>query len=373
MRQLSAIVLLSALLAGCGGSSSEFTAGGAIPIAELPAQLGQALCQAEQACNPFFYRVAFSNADCKAVLTAQLQESAFTQIQVAIDAKQVNYDGLKAHSCIAAVTSGSCGVLDHNLPAVCREALSGTVATGGDCDIDSECAGLARCQVDNGVCPGTCAPLSSAGVACSADGDCALGLTCSVATQHCAPPAAQGEACKGGSAAECAAGLLCIGNDDSQNRAGTCKTAAQALTKQVAEDCDLQAGPWCADGLACVVEKALPLSAKCHAIAAPGGTCGLGLPSECPTGQYCPLDFVDVATGKLSASCSALPGTGEPCGPALAISRCAGNLVCDDTTAPLTPVCVTRHTLGESCSGDALCTSTHCVDKTCVPESVCAK
>ncbi|MET0794355.1 MAG: hypothetical protein ABW061_22725 [Polyangiaceae bacterium] len=373
MRRLSAILLVSALLAACGGSSSEFTAGGSIALDQLPDELARALCQAEQACSPFFYQVAFSNADCAGVLSAQLEQATFAQIRIAIDEKQVNYDGLKARSCVSAVASGGCAVLDNDLPTVCHEALSGTVASGGDCDIDAECSGLARCQISGGTCPGTCAPLASAGVACTRNDDCARGLTCSAVTSRCAAPAAEGEACQGGSAEQCAAGLLCIGNSEEKKLTGTCQSPAKALTKQAGESCSVDAGPWCAPGLACVVESASPVSYQCHTTAAPGGTCGIAIPSECPTGQYCPLALSDLLLGKLTANCVALPGSGEACGPAIAVTRCAGDLVCDDTTAPAQPVCIERRALGQSCSSDALCTSVHCVGNACVPASVCAK
>lgn len=373
MRRLSAIVWVPALLAACSGSNTEFTAGGALPLAELPSELSKALCQAEQTCSPFFYQIGFSNADCKDLLTAQLEQSTFAQIQIAIDAKKTNYDGLKARSCVSAVASGGCSVLDNDLPAVCREALSGTVPTGGECDIDAECSGLARCQIDGSTCPGTCAPLSSAGVACTRNDDCALGLICSSATSHCATPAAEGEQCEGGSAEQCASGLLCIGSSDEKKVAGKCATAAQALTQKEGESCSLDEGPWCVQGLACVVDSVTPATYTCHDIAAAGGTCGIALPSECPTGQYCPLNFGDLVLGKLTANCAPLPIAGEACGPALAISRCAGNLVCNATTDASKPVCVERRELGQSCTSDELCISVHCVAGACVPASVCAK
>jgi hypothetical protein len=372
MRHLSAIVVVSAL-AACGGSSTEFTAGGAIPLDRLPAELSKALCHAEQACSPFFYQVVFGDADCEGVLTAQLEQSTFAQIQIAIDTKKASYDGLKAQSCVSAVASGGCGVLDNDLPSVCRDALSGTLATGGECDIDAECSGLSRCQIDGNTCPGKCAPLSSAGVACTQDDDCALGLICSTATHHCAAPAAEGEPCEGGSAEQCAAGLLCIGSSEDKKVAGRCETPAQALTQREGENCNLDEGPWCAQGLACVIEAVTPVSYKCHAIAAAGGTCGIAVPGECPTGQYCPLDFGELVLGKLTASCAALPVAGEACGPALALSRCAGNLVCDTTTNVAKPTCIERRALGQSCTSDALCVSVHCVAGACVPASVCAK
>jgi hypothetical protein len=376
MRSLSATVLLSLLLAACGGSS-EFTSGGSISIEELPDALGHALCQAEKSCNSFVYSIAFANTDCDALLSKRLEEASLSQVQAAITAKTVHYDGALAQSCVSAVSSGSCAVLDNQLPDVCRQALTGTVAIGGACDIDSECSGSSRCEIDGASCPGTCAPLASAGVACGKDSDCANGLICSSATKHCTTPAAVGEACQGGSAAQCAADLLCIGNDDDKMRAGTCMTAAATLVQQQGESCDLQHGPWCASGLSCVVEsiqlKDQTLISSCHALATSGGECGLGIPSQCPSGQYCPLALSDLLGAHFSASCTALPGEGEPCGPALGLARCAANLVCDTTSKPLAPTCVSPRTLGQSCTANELCYSLHCVDNTCVPESVCAK
>jgi hypothetical protein len=376
MPKLSALVLVAALFTACGGSS-ELSSGGSVSIEELPDALGQALCQAEKACNPFFYSLAFANVDCKSLLSKRLEEASLTQIQAAITANTVKYDAVLAQSCVSAVSSGGCGVLDNHLPEVCRQALSGSVAIGGDCEIDAQCSGSNRCQIDGSSCPGTCAPLASAGIACGKDSDCALGLICSAATAHCTTPAAVGEPCQGGSAAQCAAGLLCIGNDDGQMRAGTCTTSAAALLQKEGESCDLQRGPWCTPGLSCVVEsvrlKDQTLVSSCHAAAAVGGECGLGIPGQCPSGQYCPLALSDLAAGRSTASCSELPSEGADCAPALSFSRCAGNLVCDTTTTVLKPVCVTAHSLGQSCSGNELCNSQHCVDNVCVPESVCAK
>jgi len=376
MHRLSAVVSFCALFTACGGSS-EFTTGGSVAIEELPTELGRALCQAQEDCAPFFYSIAFANLDCTALLSQRLEEASLSQIQAAVAAKTVTYDATLARSCVSAVSTGACGVLDNQLPDACRQALTGTVASGGACDIDAQCAGSSRCQVDGNTCPGTCAPLASAGVACEKDGDCAFGLICSKATTHCTKPAALGESCQGGSATQCAAGLLCIGNDDEQMSAGKCSTTAATLIKKEGERCDLQQGPWCTTGLSCVVEsyslQEQTLSASCHPIAAAGGECGLGIPGDCPAGQYCPLDFADILLGRVTAQCNALPGEGEACAPALALSRCAGALVCDTTTTPLQPVCVSARSLGQACSGDELCHSQHCVNQVCVPESACAK
>jgi len=372
---LSATLFASLLLAACGGST-EPAGSGSLTIEELPDALGQALCQAEQSCNPFYYSIAFANADCNVLLGKRLEEGNLSQVQAAIAAQTVHYDATLAAQCVSAVSSGSCSVLDNQLPEVCRQALAGTVAIGGACDIDSECSGSSRCVIDGSTCPGVCEPLASAGVACGRDSDCARGLICSTATKHCTTPAALGEECLGGSAPQCARDLLCLGNDDAQMRTGTCTSAEATFVKHEGESCDLQHGPWCVSGLSCVVESIKLLDqtlvSSCHALAASGGECGLGVPPQCPSGQYCPLALSDLIGGELTAVCSDLPGEGERCGPALGFSRCAGNLVCD-TSKTLAPACVSPRSLGQSCSSNELCYSQRCVDGVCVPESVCAK
>jgi hypothetical protein len=375
MQKLVAILMVSTSLAACGGSFSSPSSSSPIALADAPGALAQSFCDAEKTCSPFYYNIAYANTDCTASLTKQFQQATFDQIQTAIDAKTVKYDGELARQCATALSAGSCSNLDNNSPDVCQKALAGTIPTGGDCNIDAECSGLSRCDITGAICPGKCAARASAGVACGKDSDCALGLTCSTATAHCAAPAASGEACKGTTAGECAAGLLCVGNDDSSKREGKCMTEAATLTVHKGDSCDLQNGPWCTAGLSCVVDTAslAGLVSTCHDLASVNGDCGLGIPSQCPTGQACPLQLTDLVASTYTAKCAALPVEGEACASALGLTRCAANLICDDVTAPLKPICITPHDLGQSCSGNEVCYSQHCVGNACVPESACAK
>ncbi len=372
MRKFAAMLTVSAIFVACSGSDGG---SGAVPLAQAPAELAKAYCQAERDCSPFYYSIGFANTDCAASLTKQLEQATFGQIQAAIEAKTVTYDAEQGGACARSIASSSCANLDNNTPESCQKAFAGTVASGGHCDIDQECAGLSHCVISGSVCPGVCAARASAGVACRKDGDCGLGLTCSPVTSHCAAPAAAGESCGGGVAGGCAAGLLCIGDDVATTRAGKCKTAAETLTQKAGETCDLQAGPLCEAGLSCIVDSASlngPVS-TCHEAAAPNGECGFGLPGQCPTGQACPITLVQILTGTYTAHCEALPPEGAACGSPLDFARCGAELVCDSTTAPLEPVCITPHGLGQSCSDDSLCYSKHCVGNTCVPETACPK
>jgi hypothetical protein len=177
MRKLVAILMASTLFAACSGSSTSDS--NPIPIDQVPTQLATGVCAAEKACAPFFYSIGFANTDCVTSLAKQFQEASYTDLQNAVTAGTVKYDGNQARNCVNAVSAGSCSVLDNKLPDACQKTFTGTVATGADCDIDEECVGLSRCEVTGGACPGKCAQRASAGIACAADGDCALGLVCS--------------------------------------------------------------------------------------------------------------------------------------------------------------------------------------------------
>ncbi len=373
MRRVVASALISTWFLACSGSSSS--SGDPIPLAQIPTELAKSFCAAEQACNPFLYQFAFTNTDCVALATQEFAQASYNDIQVAVNAGTVKYDGNLARSCANDIANGACAVLDNNTPDSCQKALSGSAATGAACDIDQECAGVARCDTSSGTCPGKCAPRASEGVDCGADGDCVLGAVCSPVTQKCVAPAQIGDDCGGNVAGNCAAGLLCIGDDKDNKKAGKCQTSAATLVGTDGAACDLQAGPWCAAGFSCVVQSyaAGKLTSTCQAIAAAGASCGIGIPADCPQGQYCPLDLIAIAAGKYTANCQALPAEGDACAPEIAFARCGQDLVCDTTTNPLAPVCVTPHDLGQTCSDDSLCYSQHCVGGACVPASACAK
>ncbi len=124
MRKLVAVLMASTTLLSCSGSST--TSSNPIPIAQIPAELGKSFCAAEQACNPFFYGIGFANSDCVATFTKQFQEASYNDIQAAVTAGTVKYDGNLARTCADAISAGSCSVLDNNTPDSCQQALSGS-------------------------------------------------------------------------------------------------------------------------------------------------------------------------------------------------------------------------------------------------------
>jgi hypothetical protein len=67
------------------------------------------------------------------------------QIETKINAGKILFDAQAATQCLAGITVGTCQQFWNegpDFPAVCDQALVGTVANGGTCDIDWECQSL---------------------------------------------------------------------------------------------------------------------------------------------------------------------------------------------------------------------------------------
>lgn len=368
MRNLLAFAVTCALVVpACGGSDTKES----IALADLPAKLAPAFCALYQRCNPELYGIAFAVDDCATRLTQQLTQGTFSGVSAAVDAKRTSYDGALAAACASAVSSGSCDFLDNSPITVCEQALEGTVSDGGDCDIDEECKGTSHCAVTGGACPGKCTAAVSAGVACQRKEDCAAGLVCSDATQHCAAPAAAGQPCGGGVEVQCSATLQCLGDDATKKQAGVCKQAKDVFAGGEGDSCDIAAGPWCKDGFSCVVDgiaNAKPVE-KCHAKAASGGSCGLAVPNQCPASEFCPLATADLVKMTFTANCQPLLAEGATCVPARPGAQCQASLFCDASTNK----CSRFRNLGESCTANDACYSTRCDAQVCVPVNACAK
>lgn len=76
-------------------------------------------------------------------------------VRTAVQNGTITFDRDAATQCLAGLDWGTCAQFwdgSSPLPPACGEALVGTVATGGQCDIDLECASDADWCGDSGAC-----------------------------------------------------------------------------------------------------------------------------------------------------------------------------------------------------------------------------
>lgn len=298
------LVLAVLWLSACGGDGPA-----AIPIDELGARATEVLCNYEVRCG--------SMPD-----VAACDETFFFRNQGVADVKagKVIYDGRAAADCLDVYRTLSCNASDAAVSIAgrgqaCRDAIKGTVATGGSCLIDDECLSQAcdksACNSTVACCVGVCVTRVPAGGDCSASGArCADDLFCrrspTDATATCTALIADGQPCT--STDSCVAGRRC--NVVTGTSAGTC-------------------GVLPAHGQAC-----------------PGQICD-ALADVCdPASKTC---VTRIAVG---ADCSAIP------------TGCVAYANCDATTK----TCVARKRGGEACSQTTDCLSgVACTNGVCAP------
>ncbi len=343
-----------------GGGTGE-----SVPISEVPKLYAEASCSAVRKCLGEAVDVLLGGESCTANTEAAIADD-LPRLEQGIEEGKITYDGEKVRACIDAIETAGCDLLDNSEPEACRDALTGTVASGGDCSLDAECQGESYCK-SGGTCPGKCTSREQAGGACDRDSNCARGLACSEATSRCVKPSGPGASCGGGVEPDCSAGYFCIGEDETEGRTGNCRSVAEVFVGKDGEECSFDEGPFCAPDLNCVVDSIdLEVGAvvtKCAKTAGAGGACKVGFPNPCPAGEYCKAE-----PDTFEGTCTKAPAAGEPCaaGPFdEEPSVCAPSTRCDGGT------CRARQSLGGSCSTDDVCRSERCVEGACVSSGTC--
>jgi hypothetical protein len=285
---------------GAGGGSLLRDAGPALGTGgagDFATRYTTAFCQ-------FFVRCGLSPsaAACK---SDYIDSGVFNLTALAqdIDSGRTLYDATKAGPCLDALANASCaqGTVfgGHQLDTVCAGVIRGTVADGGACVEDNECAGGKCHQPSCGgsCCLGTCGVPAAIGAACGSDTDCDTGAACrygvstSTSQGTCQAQVARGQPCSYDS--DCQSGLDC----DSAGT-GTCV-------------------PFVADGQACTPEGVEcaninsfcdPQTGTCHPRLPVGAACAIPdaslsfLASGCAYYANC-----------VGGACVALAGVGEPC------------------------------------------------------------
>ena len=305
-------LLLLVVLFACGKDSIGFD--------DFPGGLEGAQCGFQVDCD-----LQPDNATCQASI--DIDDGEVGSLDAAIADGTVIYDAEAAQACVDAIRGQGCsfpGFQDR--PDPCDDVFTGTVATGGACIIDVECA--------NG---GSCAPTD---VNCDPDVSCCAGTCQGMDT----PLVAIGGVCEGG---DCVANAFC--KFPAGANSGTC-TAAITTAGTACDELDA-----CANPMVCDLDFATGMGGTCVTPAGsnqacdPGGliACGdlrdycdpasmkctrrVDVGGACPTGVRC----VGFATC-VNAVCLADPKLGEAC-VVDGAQDCLGSLSCINGTCQLPP------------------------------------
>ena len=353
-----ALMTTSMFVGGCGDDDSA----SGPTLEELPPLLAEELCDAFARCFGPATPKGFTRESCLAENNAALADGDFQYLAASVEAGRASYHSGPAQRCLDDVRDATCSELGGGLRFdSCQEAIVGTITVGGDCALDEECVGEAFCMM-GASCPGTCTAARTAGGDCENDDQCAAGLTCD-ALGSCTTSAKDGEIC-GGDAPECELGLLCAGADEEMNVSGMCKPVDEVFSVPLAGTCTLDEGTFCQEGLSCVasVENQM-VTWECAAEAAVGGACKLGIPDQCPAGQFCPVNPSGLGA-TFEGTCQALPRAGQDCTEWQ--SLCDTGSVCG-TDGKCHPI----NRIGGACDEDAQCASENCVDGRCAAPPLC--
>jgi len=354
-RILSLLVVVLAL-AGCPSSRGS---GGPIPIDSFGREAAVAFCRAAFDCatgdDTDFLRAVFVNEQACGDVIDRLLPFGTPQLEVAIEAGTIVYDGAAARRCLTYLQS-SCGAFGAgDAPGSCAEAFVGTVAIGGACYRGEECEGDGYCATDIGMCPGACAPRDALGTQCLGQRECTregvegtpdcyfTGTSSRCVDRRTLPDAAVGQPCgelslEGNvlSFAACVAGSWCEIAEGVER--GICRApvaAGEPCTRDVR----------CAGDLVCTGDS-------CQAIAVrrvAGETCGEAALAICN-----PLDGLACVAGMCEQTSDG--SAGSDCGGELGGLVCDVGLICDRATQQ----CAERGPNGASCTTNSECVSGGC-------------
>jgi hypothetical protein len=183
-------------------------------------------------------------------------------------------------ACTAAIPQQSCSnYFDNVAPAACRP-LAGSLADGAACLSSWQCKST-FCALPHGDVCGVCAPRPKAGDSC-AQTVCGIGLLCHASTQQCVASVALNAPCDKN--APCAAGLGCVGNTATVK--GVCK--AEGITVGAACDPKSTSAAGCDKDLGLQCDP-VALTCKLIPYADDGQPCGLvaGGTVMCKAGGLC--------------------------------------------------------------------------------------
>lgn len=308
-------IALAVALAACGEDPAPVQAD---PLASIPSTYARIVCaQAFSCCDAkeradvlFVDPPPATQAECEPKLQAFLA-AVFSQQRAAVDAGRLVFHADREKACFEKAQAATCAAFfEQNLMDTdpdCEAAFEGTVAVGGECAGDDECAvNGAICASSAGGKLGKCTLLGGEGEPC-VDGRCQDGLSCRFAAADgmlkCIAPIANGGAC--------------LVDDDCTS--GFCQYPASVCAAPAADGQPCSANAGCASGW-CDVGASV-----CAAKKADGAACATS--AECASG------FCDG-----TSMCSPKKAGGAPCAVG---GECASGF-CDQGACATTssgPVC----------------------------------
>ncbi len=305
-------VALVIAVSACGGDGAR-----EIPLEAYLVETEIAACEASVACGRM--------PDLETCRAARFHETdpVLASLIAAVAAGRIVYDPLAAGACVdgqrAPCRRSEVGD-DDAWRASCERVFVGTVAQGGACAIDPECADLAECIPDPGCtfscCPGSCGPPRvpfqpvEIGGACSSSVECVDEAYCEAGEPGpggtCTARITEGGSCTDPSS--CAEGLFCVGPSEESE---TCKRPPGE-------------GQSCAELSLCDrYDNFCDADLTCRRRGRPGDPCvPISESSSC-------LDYAACVSG----ICAARPAVAESC----AELECLGELDCDETSTCAAP------------------------------------
>ena len=339
------------------GDMSAPRMGITIPLpASLAADTATVVCRYLERCNYNTIAEEVLNEPCLQMIERQMEDAVVSRLSPLQNRGELSFNPQGNRACLMAIETLPCSLDFTALSRDCTDGFDGLVPVGEGCTDHEVCEGDAFCDRQE-ECPGTCQPRASVDETCTVDVGCQAGMTCVRGTCQSAS-AVNGEC--GGDGPPCEAGLYCTGENGG---AGRCQTYDDGTAGQ-SDECDINAGPLCGNGLACVVDAGLfGIRFTCENRREENQRCRPGLPDQCRRGLYCA--DTDINAQDIEGVCRAAPGDGQPCGEGPVFQVCAAGLVCDDG------LCTPRSRLGERCAQNETCYSGFCDNEVCVAGHLC--
>jgi hypothetical protein len=404
------------LLVGCNG-------GGSLAIGDICPEMEKGICDFFERCDYAWSMQLDQHLKCEE--TFQCDDEEMQEMQAAVDAGRIAYDGQAARACMNILKSSDCADIENIFgegAEECEMVFTGLVSTGGECYDGDECTSGHYCDETLEKCPGECVAYKQIDESCEYDecdpdvaecswqlnicvelgdvGDscedvwCKEGLECDYESypQVCFEPGSAGDSCEfidhcsgvlfcidgvcTGPAGQgqtcnvedfdnfpfvCQAGLYCDADLIAQEWEGTCQSK-----KGTGLECLLYFE--CESGLLCIGAEINPETQQITP-----GACGqpLGVGQECGALMELPECDYDLYCDEISQTCVAYPRVGDTCIYGVYPDCLGSDVYCDSLETGVEGTCRAQKQLGETCTRYEECESWSCVDGVCVPGDIC--